>query len=151
MAEDIKQVLNMGPLEAWLITEPQVNVPNKSYDQIVLHEGDQVAFEAGGCVQTGGWGRTTKRYVDPSGPNSDRLYHGLVKLPGMPGFVRVGEFIANIKIFPIPPGSNGSLELGYEDDNYGDNGYWGMDDPGTQDQCVGQGNAWVRITIIRHP
>ena len=43
-----------------------------------------------GCCQTGGHGKTWKRYVDPQGPNSDRLYHGLVWVPGATsGLVRL--------------------------------------------------------------
>jgi hypothetical protein len=40
------------------------------------------------------------------------------------------------------------LRLGYEDDNYDDNGYWGHDD-GTGNQCQDVGNAFVEVTIER--
>jgi hypothetical protein len=51
----------------------------------------------------------------------------------------------------IPTGIDASqlfLRLGYEDDNYGDNGYWGRDD-GVDDQCKGLPNALVIVTIRR--
>ena len=38
------------------------------------------------------------------------------------------------------------LRLGFEDDGYGDNGYWGRDD-GTGDQCKNLGTSYVLITI----
>jgi hypothetical protein len=39
--------------------------------------------------------------------------------------------------------------LGYEDDGYGDNGYYSHDN-GTGNQCLDVGNAWVNVTLI-HP
>jgi len=35
---------------------------------------------AGGCVQTGSG---LRRYVNPKSENSDRLYHGLIWIPGV--------------------------------------------------------------------
>ncbi len=40
------------------------------------------------------------------------------------------------------------LKLGYNDDDYTDNGYYKKDN-GTEDQCKGQPNAFVVITIKR--
>ncbi len=40
------------------------------------------------------------------------------------------------------------LRLGYEDDDYGDNGYSNRDD-GIDDQCKGLGNAYVIVTVNR--
>ncbi len=41
------------------------------------------------------------------------------------------------------------LRLGYEDDNYSDNGYWGRSgDDGTGNQCKGLGNAFVIVTVV---
>ena len=41
------------------------------------------------------------------------------------------------------------LWLGFEDDNYYDNGYWGRDgDDGTGDQCKGLPNAFVKVEIF---
>jgi len=44
------------------------------------------------------------------------------------------------------PTGGGTLILGYQDDDYGDNGYWGHDD-GTENQCKYEPNAWVEIYI----
>jgi hypothetical protein len=97
--------------------------------------------------------------VDPSGPKSDwfsdpshrGLYHGLIRIPGAtPGdyLVRIGDIVTkNLTVkdvgTPVLP-----LTLGYEDDNYSDNGYYSHDD-GTEDQCKNVGPAEVRITIFR--
>jgi hypothetical protein len=40
-----------------------------------------------------------------------------------------------------------SLHLGYEDDNYTDNGYLGHDD-GTEDRCKGSVNAYIELFVI---
>src|SRR5205823_4332911 len=69
------------------IDQPNVKARFTEYHEVRFLPGDTVSVQAGGCVQTGGVGRTWKRYVDPSGPNSDRLYHGLIWLPGI-GFPR---------------------------------------------------------------
>lgn len=80
--------------------------------------------ERKGCVQTGGTGLTWKRYVDPSGKDSDRLYHGFIQLPGRP-MMRIQNLIGHT--LDVPPGTPTplSLILGYEDEDegYGDNGY----------------------------
>ncbi len=65
------------------VDEPTVTRRLSTYPQITFKPGDRVTVQAGGCVQTGGTGKTWKRYVNPSGPNSDRLYHGLIQLPGV--------------------------------------------------------------------
>src|SRR5438045_1045066 len=71
--------------ETWRIDEPNVKQRVTPYPQIRFQPGDKVTFDAGGCVQTGGHGDTWKRYVNPSGPDADRLYHGLVWIPGVIG------------------------------------------------------------------
>src|SRR6478672_10318005 len=82
-AEDI-QHSTFGNIEQWFISSPVVTSPyGKTYYQILMAPGDIILVSAGGCVQTGGHGKTWKRYVDPQGPNSDRLYHGLIQLPGI--------------------------------------------------------------------
>jgi hypothetical protein len=125
------------------ISEPTVTRRISTYPQITFKAGDQVTVAAGGCVQTGGHGRTWKSYVNPSGPNSDRLYHGLIQIPGVESdLVR----IAGVVNQPVVVPANAVLRLGYEDDGYSDNGYWGHDD-GTENQCRGVGNAFVVLTI----
>jgi len=135
------------------INEPIVNQRLTEYRSITFQPGDTVMVRAGGCVQTGGHGRTWKRYVNPSGANSDRLYHGLIWIPGvMGGLVRLQGWVD--RPLTVPPGVNPSLlflRLGYEDDGYGDNSYSAHDD-GTEDQCKGTGGgaAWIELTISHH-
>ena len=125
------------------------------YSNVVFQPGDLVTITAGGCVQTGGVGKTWKRYVNPSGPNADHLYFGTIGIPGVtpPGFpVRIQKS----QQYHIPAGvaaPNNVLVLGYKDDGYGDNGYYRHDD-GTGDQCkegtgLDGGPAWV-IVLIQH-
>ncbi len=136
----------------WRIDEPNVKRRVTEYRGITFQPGDRLTIEAGGCAQTGGSGKTWKRYVDPRGPNADRLYHGLIWIPGVTGdLVRIQGVIARSwTILRVPDPSQLFLRLGYEDDDYGDNGYWGHDD-GTGDQCKGVGNAYVVITVDRKP
>ena len=68
------------------ITRPVVTEPSFDYKSVVFKSGDTVAIDAGGCVQTGGHGRTWKRYVNPSGPNSDHLYFGSMEIPAVSDF-----------------------------------------------------------------
>jgi hypothetical protein len=133
------------------IHQPVVNQPIHEYPDIAFQSGDRILLDAGGCVQTGGIGKTWKRYVDPSGEAADRLYHGLVFIPGVtPGLVRVGGVINRPLDVPTGMGAWPPLHLilGYEDSDgaYADNGYWGHDD-GTEDQCKDVGPAWVTIRV----
>ena len=93
----IEKTLDVPPVEQWRIEEPRVTQADTQFGQILFKPGDVVKLRAGGGVQTGGRGKTWKRYVNPSGPNSDHLYHGTVKLPGMPGSVRIQDFLNNVK------------------------------------------------------
>lgn len=133
---------------------------------IPFQQGDNVTVIAGGGVQTGGKGKTWKRYVNPSGKNSARLYFGQIYIPGItPGFTAIRDLVAKygsydkqspdkcILTFTIPnidtiPAANRYLSLHYIDDGYSDNGYWGHDD-GTENQCKNVGNAFVYIKIQR--
>ena len=152
-----------GNIETWRIDEPNVKQHITPYPQVRFQPGDHVTIQAGGCVQTGGWGSTWKRYVNPSGPNADRLYHGLIWIPGViggrsatgvsPDPKRIVAYLGANQSFVVPSGVDTAqlyLRLGYEDDGYGDNSYDKHDD-GTQDQCKGVGNAYVSITIIHGP
>ena len=137
-------------VDHYKITQPYVNGPQKDYRDIRFSPGDTIIVHASGCVQTGGFGLTWKRYVDPQGPNSDHLYHGLISIPGVikGGFVRIQKIIGR-KIYVPRNAKKDSLylKLGYEDDHYGDNGYWSHDN-GTNDQCKGIGDAVVKINVI---
>jgi hypothetical protein len=124
------------------ITEPVVTQEETTYPLSFL-PGDHVAVDAGGCVQTGGVGQTWKRYVDPSADND--LYHGLITIPGVTGNL---ERLVNVVGRSFVVGGRGpvSLVLGYQDDGYGDNGYYAHDN-GTGDQCRNSVNAFVHIVI----
>jgi hypothetical protein len=142
------------------INEPGVTQAETDYPQIVFAPGDIVEVNADGCVQSGGTGSTWKRYVNPWGPSSDHLYHGLIRIPtGTPNsaLVRIQSIISNaFKVTGVGvPESELYLHLGYEDDNYKDNGYDGHDN-GTGNQCltdptnnVDGGPAHITITITR--
>ena len=126
------------------IDRPDTTHATEAYPSVQFAPGDSVTVSAGGCVQTGGSGRTWKRYVDPSGPNSGSLYHGLISIPGVTaGMVRISSIASNTG---LPVATGGPLTLGYEDDDYHDNGYWSHDD-GTDDQCQGVGPAFLDIAI----
>src|SRR5260221_9506861 len=129
----------------WHIDEPFVQQSITEYPTVRFEPGDRVTISAGGGVQTGGAGKKTwKLYVSPRGPKSDRLYHGRIEIPGATGhLVRIQSVLGQeLTVQPgLDPGQY-FLRLGYEDDSYADNGYWGHDD-GTDDQCKGVGPAWV--------
>jgi hypothetical protein len=151
-AETINHTVS-GKTETWNISEPVVTQPTSEYPQIKFLPGDSVRLQAQGCVQTGGHGSTWKRYVNPSGPNSDRLYYGTVWIPGVVGTSAAAQAKfrdVNGHTFSIPANANPAqtyLRLGYLDDGYSDNGYYSHDD-GTEDQCKNQPNARVVITIV---
>lgn len=149
-----------GNTEIWRIDQPNVRQHITEYRQIIFKPGDHVLIEAGGCVQTGGFGNTWKRYVNPSGPDADHLYHGLIWIPGViggraatgvpPDPKRIVGFLGPNEAVTVPANVDAKqlyLRLGYEDDNYSDDGYNDHDD-GTQNQCKGVGNAFVSITIV---
>ncbi len=145
-----------GNTETWRIDEPNVKKPIIEFQQIQFQPGDQVRVTAGGCVQTGGSGKTWKRYLDPLGPDSDRLYHSMVLIPGAIGDLPADDLSRFARILivrghtytvkAITEPRKAHLWLGYEDDGYGDNGYWGQDE-GTQGQCR-IGNGWVEHAFV---
>ncbi|GAB1646546.1 hypothetical protein [Krasilnikovia sp. MM14-A1259] len=129
------------PLDCW-VTEPVVTQASTTYSSIQFQHGDYVTITGGGCVQTGGSGKTWKRYVDPLADNG--LYHGSFHIPGATSGLTWFQYANGSKWYVS--GNGGPLVLGYQDDGYGDNGYWGHDD-GTGNQCKNVGNAWVHIVI----
>lgn len=136
-------------IETWRIDEPEVKQAQTTYPSVLFQGGDRFTIDAGGCVQTGGVGLTWKRYVDPQGPNSDHLYHGLIQIPlATQGIQRIQDVIGRVLQLPTDTAGMVQLTLGYEDDDYGDNGYWSHDD-GTGNQCKGVEPAWVVVTIMR--
>jgi hypothetical protein len=132
------------------------------YPQIRFQPGDRITIDAGGCVQTGGAGRTWKLYVHPTGPNADHLYHGLVWIPGViggpagtgvpPNPARISGYVGPNQAVTVPSRVDTQqlyLRLGYEDDGYGDNGYYSHDD-GTQDQCKDVATRFVTLSIVHN-
>jgi hypothetical protein len=171
--EEVKSTVS-GLITTWHITRPVISQPEKSYTKIKFEEGDVITIEAGGCDQTGGHGKTWKRYVDPQGPNADRLYHGLIEIPGVTnkfkasptgkkGLVRLldmgmknpstGVFNGTFVVGDLSKVAEKDryVRLGFEDDGYSDNGYADRNsDDGTGDQCKGLGDAYVTISIRKH-
>lgn len=132
------------------IDEPDVRVAEKAYPTVSFQAGDRVSIRAGGCVQTGGWGQTWKRYVDPLGPGSDRLYHGLIHIPGGTGGLRrISDFAGRTVIVRRHAVPGAALQLGYEDDDHHDNRYDDRPDEGVGGQCRGIGKAFVELTVTR--
>src|SRR5256885_7654801 len=79
-----------GAVQTWTISEPNVQQRQTIYPQIIFHPGDQVTVRADGCVQSGGRGKSWRRYVNPKGPRTDRFYHGLISIPDATrGLVRI--------------------------------------------------------------
>ena len=157
MAQDGKVTHTVsGNTETWRIDEPNVKKKIIEFQQIRFQAGDQVRVTGGGCVQTGGSGETWKRYIDPLGPNSDHLYHGMVLIPGAIGELPADDLARFARLLivkgqtytvkAITEPRKAHLYLGYEDDDYGDNGYWGQDE-GTQGQCK-IGNSWVEHAFV---
>ena len=144
--------MNTSSQSVWRISHPNVKQAVTTYPSIKFLPGDSVSIDAGGCAQTGGHGRTWKRYVDPRGPNADRLYHGKVSIPGLTnGLVRIqnAPMFKKAETIHAPgtvPADQMVLQLGYEDDGYGDNGYRGHDD-GTGDQCKNSQDAFVVVSV----
>jgi len=134
--------------ETWDIQKPMVRQAWTEYPQIQFQAGDRVTLTAGGCVQTGGSGKTWKRYVDPQDfvfDNRD-AYYGSAEIPiAMPAPMRLKALLGR----PIDMPGGSYLRLGYADDDYSDNGYCDRNgDNGTHDQCLGIDNAWVHLTVV---
>lgn len=138
-SENASCVGRVYPIECH-VSEPNVMRPWTYYgNQIQFYPGDHITVTAGGCAQSGGHGATWKRYVDPAADNG--LYHGLISVAGV-GEGQIWQYINHTYTIT----SQAGLYLGYQDDGYSDNGYWGHDN-GTGNQCKNVGNAWVHITI----
>ena len=146
-ADQVSCVTNGSGTDICDIFFPDVLHPSVVYPGLQFVPGDQVMVNASGCVQTGGSGRSWKRYVDPIGNKSDAFYHGLIQIPGAHASLARIQNVTG----PVTATQAGPLILGYEDDAYGDNGYWSHDD-GNDDQCddqnmTNQGRAFLRLTI----
>jgi hypothetical protein len=141
-----------------IIDQPNVTQHETIYPSVQFAPNDKVDVLADGCVQTGGLGNTWKRYVNPIGEGDDHLYHGMIRIPTASPF---GDGLNPIQgaigkrqtvIGAGVPVSQLVLHLGYQDDDYSDNGYYSHDD-GVNDQCKNDqghgGPARVIITIYR--
>jgi len=143
----------------WKISSPNVRQATTSYPQIQFHPGDAITITAGGCVGTG---KTWKSYVQPLGNNAGRFYSGTIMIPavippGAQGYERIRGWIStpnNPKTLIVPEHlpstvheSELFLHLGYQDDDYSDNGYSNHDN-GDPPQCVNVGAAWVEVKIV---
>ncbi len=151
-------------MDKWIILLPNVKQQKTEYKQIRFRPNDTVTVNACGCVQTGGKGQTWKSYVDPVetpkfpefGYKPTSLYHGLMRISdfqgssSIPGFVRIRDLMyqQNRNNFQLHISENSYLVLGYEDDDYSDNGYHDHDN-GNENQCQFTGGAAVEI-IIKH-
>lgn len=147
----------------WRIDQPDVDRPRKDYPMVQFRKYDEVIVTGGGCVHTRGTGKTWKRYIDPSGNNSDRLYHGRISIPGATAeLVRISSIEGlHLVVNKFPEHYDGTpmyLQLGYEDDDYDRNDYSDHDN-GNNSQCAlskdpdakdGKGKAFLKITIIHH-
>src|SRR4051812_48205047 len=74
------------------VDRPVVTQRAFQYRGIRFRPGDVVTISAGGCVQTGNFAAAGRRFVNPTGPDADRFYHGLIRIPGHPpggGLVRI--------------------------------------------------------------
>jgi hypothetical protein len=130
------------------ITEPVVSKSAIEIPSIQFRPGDKVRIDADGCANTGGTGKTWKRFVNPSGPNAERMYYGLIQLPSRENDTL--QKMQNVIGRTITITDAGTLVIGYEDDDYHDNGYDGRNnDNGTDEQCRGLGNAFIDVTVNR--
>jgi hypothetical protein len=161
-----------GKTTNWRIDHPDVINPISYYPMVSFKQGDQIKINANGCVQTGGSGDTWKRYVDPQGSGADTLYAGLLSISGVTPptpegtpqrilyllYPAGGSWLFPVRKDPDAP-KQSYLVLGYQDDGYGDNGYYSPDG-GNPVQCGTSYNAqqtgwddfnaaaWVEITIF---
>jgi hypothetical protein len=145
---------------SWRIDRPKVwdnhnpKTGEVEYPMITFKRGDFLLFNAGGCVQTGGTGSTWKSYLNPRGGSRETYYAGTVSLPGITlgQYQRLNEFVGHSQYIPLPQGADPNsqpkfvLQLGYQDNQLDDNGYYNHDD-GNYDQCKNTGPAWVEVTV----
>ncbi len=143
-----------GETKVWRIDHPDVIDLQRNYPDIRFAPGDKIQISAGGCVQTGGSGATWKSYTHPTGDSADHLYSGLLWIPGVTGggLQRIAGVLN--RTFTVPDhlaplvAQSLFLQLGYQDDGPGDNGYYSHDN-GNNNQCLGVGPAYVEISVFK--
>lgn len=138
-----------GNTETWIIWYPYISQELTEYPDIQFHRGDVVRFDAVGCAQTGGSGKTWKQYAVPvkDDHDFDTRYYAILQVEGLTGkdekqslYHWMGGQYVILR--------ESHLTLGYVDDDYTDNGYWEHDD-GVQDQCKNSFDNRVVVTIER--
>ena len=107
------------------LDQPPVNAASTSEPGFSFPAGSTVRFQADGCEQTGGSGATWKRYVNPDPPNGVNQYHGkvgIVSNVGGPVTLALTRLL-DIQNSSFRPATASFLQVGFEDDGYGDNNY----------------------------
>src|SRR5882724_4824690 len=112
--EKVSSVIsNNGNTITWTINAPDVKKSSEPFTQIRFQKNDEIHITAGGCVQTGGHGKTWKRYVNPSGDGTAYYYFAKIQVPGVTsGLVRMEQFLNRKLIYPLNPDNNSYLILG---------------------------------------
>ena len=148
--ESITCSLSRPNTDVWRINQPFVKQSQTTYPDITFAKGDLVSVFAGGCVQTGGSGLTWKRYVKPVARDQteDDQYFGQITIPGFGALRRIRDAVLAGGIAITSDPGPAPLTLGYVDNGYSDNGYWGRDD-GWWEQCRDLSNAFV-VIVIQH-
>ena len=137
--------------------EPVARAPDperllKAYAQSASTLNLLRAFAGGGYADLHNIHRWTLGFVDgsPQGARyrelSDKISESLAFMEAIGVTPQSHPDLARVEFFT----SHEALLLGYEDDGYGDNGYYAHDD-GTENQCKNVGNAWVTVRIERPP
>ena len=111
-------------LDIWRVGgQPNVNHRESTYPQIQFQPGDAADHRRRRLLPNG-WPWSDLEAVGQSvGAEFRRALHGLIKIPGMPGLVRVQDVGQQLLVVPTNVQGDRSLHLGYEDDGYQDNGY----------------------------
>ena len=165
-----------GNIRKWRIDRPDVSKRLTEYPQITFDRGDSVLVSASGCVNVGINKPDWRRFVDPSGNNTDRFYHGLIWIPGAriphdpqllvtpvgTGPVPIASVAgssddpsrAEWLIVDVPEKTKSTLRLGYEVDYRHPllpraDPYSGM--PPNTGQCKGRDDASVTVIIKPGP
>jgi len=139
--------------KVWRIDRPNVWQETTPYPNIKFRPGDRVSFNAGGCAQTGRSGASWDEYLWPQGDDAPTYYAGTAYIQGVTGSSgrRIGSLLSCQPFLVTAPHPGEPpdrfLSLGYEDNNYSDNGYWKHDN-GQRDQCKNVGPAWVEVTVV---
>ncbi len=154
IAADVKT--SEGETKTIIVDQPRVDAALTSLPSIKFQPGDTVRINAGGCVQTGGYGSTWKDYVKPLGDAANEFYSGTVWIDGVTGGgpVKIASIINKDFKVPVPKDpkllDQYFLRVGYLDNGLADNGYWSHDD-GNDDQCKNKGPAWLEIKVTSGP